>query len=76
MIKFQFKQTNHEPPCHYHPSALVAGGSVGGTAWPGSSAGGTEVEDVDGGPPRGARAGDPGVQRFRSPLLDQGGERL
>jgi hypothetical protein len=33
-------------------------------------------EDVDGGPPGGARAGDPGAQRLQSPPLGQGGEWL
>jgi hypothetical protein len=31
-IKFQFKWTNHEPPCHYCPSTPTAGGTAGGTA--------------------------------------------
>jgi hypothetical protein len=33
-------------------------------------------ENVDGGPPGGARAGDLGAQRLRSPPLGQGGEWL
>jgi hypothetical protein len=34
----------------------------------------TEVEGVDGSPPGGAEAGDPGKPRLRSPPLGQGGE--
>jgi hypothetical protein len=32
------------------------------------------LRNVDGGPPRGIRAGDLGAQRLRSPPLGQGGE--
>jgi hypothetical protein len=42
----------------------------------GPAAATTEVEDVNGGPPGGARAGDLRVQRLRSPPLGQGGEWL
>jgi hypothetical protein len=34
-VKFQFKRTNHEPPCHYRPPAPATGSSASGTARPG-----------------------------------------